>query len=247
MRNEDLIKKINEIGLSDSEARIYLSMLSLGETSIISISRASGIKRSTIYPLIENLKNVGLVSVLEKKMKKVYVAEDPKRLSTIVDRKRDDLLSILPSLEAMYTSQGNDVFIKTYEGVEAMKSVYDELLMELSHHDEYLVIGDPERWDTHAKEYFKGFIKKRLKVELKARLLLTNSDTAKEYKRFEKNFNEEIKILPNEYKMDSNVVITKNKIIIHQLYHPVLTMVIRSKSVIDFQKNLFEIIWNFVA
>ena len=245
LKNDQITKKLSELGLSDSEVRIYISMLSLGETTIDRISKLSGVKRTTIYPLISNLRNLGLVSVKDNGFKKLYYAENPKRLATMVERKKEDLLSVLPSLEAMYNTGGNDILIKTYEGVDAMKSIYDELLQELKHRDNYLVIGDPERWDIHAKDYFKGFIKRRLKIDLKARLLLSYSETAKEYKKFEKNFKEEVRILPNNYIIDTNVVITDKKIIIHQLENPVVTILIESKSVISLQKNLFEMLWSF--
>jgi len=244
-QNIEVTKKLTEMGLSELEADVYLAMLSLGKTTIIKISRASGVKRSTIYPIIENLKRQGLVSVNNKGFKKVYSPESPTRLSTIIDRKKEDLLSILPALKSLYSLEGNDILIKTYEGVEAMKSVYDELLTELKNGDSYLVIGDPERWDLHARDYFKKFIKKRLKIHIAARLLLSSSKTALEYKKFEKNFQEEVRILPEGYKIDSNVIITRDKIIMHQLDNVAITIVIESRSVISLQKNLFEMLWNF--
>jgi len=243
--NTELTKKLIETGLNEMETRVYLSMLSLGETTVMAISRASGVKRSTIYPIIENLRNLGLVFIKDKGFKRVFVAENPARLSSMIDRKKDSLLEILPALKSIYSLEGKDILIKSYEGVEAMKSVYDELLTELRNHDEYLVIGDPERWDLHARDYFKKFIKRRLKIDLNARLLLSYSNTAKEYQKFEDNFKEKVRILPENYRIDSNVVMTKNKIIIHQLDNPAITIVIESKSVISLQKNLFEMLWNF--
>jgi len=243
--NVEITKKLMEMGLGKLDADVYLAMLSLGETTIIKISRVSGVKRSTIYPIIENLRRQGLVSINNKGFKKVYVAENPTRLSTIIDRKKDDLLSILPALSSLYSTGGKDILIKTYEGVEAMKSVYDELLNELRGGDQYLVIGDPERWDSHARDYFKKYIKRRLKINIAARLLLSNSKTALEYKKFEKNFQEEVRILPKGYKIDSNVIITKNKIVMHQLDNVAITIVIESESVISLQQNLFEMLWAF--
>ncbi len=244
-QNIEITKKMVEIGLKELEVRVYLAMLSLGETTVMKISHASGVKRSTVYPIIENLRNLGLVCVKNHGLKMVYVAESPARLSTIINRKQEDLLSILPALKSMYDAEGRNILIKTYEGVEAMKSVYDELLLELTHHDEYLVIGDPERWNSHARDYFKKYIKRRLKIDLAARLLLSYSPTAEEYKKYEKNFKEDIRLLPKKYKIDSNVIITKNKLIMHQMDNPAITIVIESRSVISLQKNLFEMLWNF--
>ena len=63
--------------------------------------------------------------------------------------------------------------------------------------------------------------------------------------RFFHNLLPSVRILPANYIIDTNVVITDKKIIIHQLDNPVITIVIESKSVISLQKNLFEMLWNF--
>ena len=234
-----------EMGLSELEAKVYLSMLPLGDTNVLKISKASAVKRTTVYTIINSLKLKGLVSEKEIGFKKYFCAEDPKRTRTIVNKKVEDLMNILPDLEELFVNKGSSI-VKYYEGIKALEAVYNELLSELKYDDYYLVFGDPERWDLHAKEYFKTFIKKRLKINLQVKLILTHSEKAFEYKKFEKNFHEEVKILPENYKLDVNVVITKNKIIIHQLHAPVITVVIESPQLISMQKNLFEIIWKFL-
>ena len=40
---------LREIGLSENEATIYLAALTRGPTTALYLSRASGIKRSTVY------------------------------------------------------------------------------------------------------------------------------------------------------------------------------------------------------
>lgn len=243
--NIEIKKKLVEIGLSEPEVKVYLTMLSLGETTVMKIASLSGVKRSTVYTIIERLRNQGLVSIRNRGFKTVYFAESPKRLATMISRKQEDLMSILPALETMRSSESKDIFIKTYEGIEALKSVYDELLGELKSHDEYLVFGDPERWDQHERDYFKKYIKRRLKIDLDVRSLLSYSARAEEYRKFQRNFKEQVRLLPEGYVVDWNVVITKNKIVMHQMDNPVITIVIESRSVISLLKNLFEVLWNF--
>lgn len=233
------------MGLNELESKVYLAMLPLGDTSIIKISSRSDVKRTTVYTIIDTLKKKGLVSEKEVGFKKYFFAEDPARLKTIVERKKEELISVLPDLESLYKNKDNSSIVKYYEGLDALKSVYDELLENLKYNDDYFVYGDPERWDSHAQDYFKSFIKRRLRIQLNVKNLLTNSQTAVEYKRFEKNFNEEVRLLPENYSLDVNVVITDKKIIIHKLTNPIITIVIEDKPLINFQKNLFLMMWNF--
>ncbi|MFH0854627.1 MAG: helix-turn-helix domain-containing protein, partial [bacterium] len=55
-------KDLQQIGLSDKEASVYLAALELGPTNIQALTKKSAIKRSTVYDIIKNLKNHGLMS-----------------------------------------------------------------------------------------------------------------------------------------------------------------------------------------
>lgn len=239
------LKNLSEMGLSDLEAKVYLGLLPLEEANIHKIALAAGVKRTSVYSVVESLRHKGLVSVQEVGLKKLYVAEAPQHLKLLVDRKVETLLQVLPDLENLYVNKQASSIVKYYEGLEAMQGVYDTLLSELKHNQDYLVFGDPDRWDTHAQPYFKRFIKRRLKVKLKARLLLVRGETARGYQKFQENFGEEVRMLPENYALNVNAVIVGNKMIIHQLTSPVVTIVIEDPSVIAMQKNMFEIIWSF--
>jgi hypothetical protein len=82
-------------------------------------------------------------------------------------------------------------------------------------------------------------------VKLKARLLLVHGETARGYQKFQENFGEEVRMLPENYALNVNAVIVGNKMIIHRLTSPVVTIVIEDPAVIAMQKNMFEIIWSF--
>ena len=54
------ISKLKEIGLSDSEANVYLTLLKLGEATVAEISQSSGLHRTNIYDSLEKLKEKGI-------------------------------------------------------------------------------------------------------------------------------------------------------------------------------------------
>ncbi|HBP00108.1 TPA: hypothetical protein DD617_02885 [Candidatus Uhrbacteria bacterium] len=72
---------------------------------------------------------------------------------------------------------------------------------------------------------------------------LSNSPVARQHKRWEKNFQEQVKILPLGTSLEIDMVLTPQMLIIHQLIPPIMAIVIENKSVIKLQKELFEIIW----
>jgi sugar-specific transcriptional regulator TrmB len=239
-----IIGILEDLGLSDTESRVYFAMLSMGPATILAISKASEVKRTTIYNVLEGLNRKGLTRIEIKGFKKLYVAEHPKKLENILDARKNELTNLFPELEALYNLKGGESFIKYYEGSESIKNAYYDMLDTLQHNDEFLVVGDPQRWEDTNKSFAKDFIAKRNKQTLRIRMILADSELARTYKKFERNFNEEIKLLPPDSKIETNFVITPQKIFIQQMFSPVLVVTIENKSIINMHREFFNVMWN---
>src|SRR4051812_8491190 len=93
---ENLIKTLTDFGLSDKEALVYLTSLELGSSSVLKISKLSGLKRPTVYLIVDSLITKGLMSIEVKGFKKQYVAESPDRLEAIFNERKHELMKNLP-------------------------------------------------------------------------------------------------------------------------------------------------------
>lgn len=244
MKKNKLVQILKTIGLSEKESQVYLSALSLGKTSILNISRSAEIKRTTVYSIIESLKQKGLVKVEIVGLKKYFVAENPEKLELILENKKNEFKKNLPSFLALYNLKETESTIKYYEGMEFFKKIYMESLDEIDFQDEYLVITDQEKWFNLDPNFSVEYIEKRSKLPIKTRLLFQDSKIAQEHKKFERNYNEFIKILPKETSLQVDTLILPQKLIITQTVDPVSIIVIENKSVVEMQRNLFNIIWN---
>jgi len=247
MKNSRLFSALINLGLNEKEAMVYLACLSLGPTTVLKISRSAGLKRATVYTVIETLKQRGLINMEVKGFKTLFAAEDPEKLETMLKLKRKELEEVLPDLSAMYNLKGGEGKIKYYEGLESVKSVYNSLLRDIKPSEDYLVIGDQNLWHKLDEDFFQDFIVRRSKLNIKIRLLFPDSKIAREHKKIEKNFNEKIKILQPDTTLTTNIVITPQRLIIHQLTAPIMAIVIENKSTIQTQRELFEIIWRSIV
>ena len=79
-----LEKELQQLGLSDKEAKTYLASLELGPVSVQEIAKKSGLKRPTVYFAIEQLIKMGLMSSFEKGKKRYFSAESPERLVSLI-------------------------------------------------------------------------------------------------------------------------------------------------------------------
>ncbi|MCX6807465.1 MAG: helix-turn-helix domain-containing protein [Patescibacteria group bacterium] len=236
------------LGLSDKEASVYLAMLPLGATNVLKIARASGIKRTTVYSILDDLKQKGLVNIEIKGLKNLYLAENPERFNLTLKSQQENFRDALPELLDLYNLKADKGSIKYYEGLEAIKSVYEGMLRDVQPNDRYMVISDQKKWQKLDAKYFLNFIRRRgeLNINLNIRLLLQDSKVARAHQKVQSQFNEKIKILPSGTDLNTNLVIIPKRVMIHQLVPPFLAVVMENKNIIKMHQEFFEIMWQTI-
>lgn len=125
-----IVDQLQLAGLSEREARVYITALTLGSASIQEIAHASQITRTTVYNLIESLVEQGLVSSLERDGKKLYSAEPPEVIVQLLRAKSDELLrrleaveDLLPELMALEKTVQHRPRMYMYEGKEGIRQL----------------------------------------------------------------------------------------------------------------------------
>jgi len=108
MHDDYLLKYLLDFGLSANEAKIYLAMLVLGNSTATAISELSEVNRSTCYVVLESLRKKDLVKIADNFSVRKYVASSPeillyyaKALAKKQEFIRTGIESILPVLKAL--------------------------------------------------------------------------------------------------------------------------------------------------
>lgn len=244
MVNNKLIQTLKNIGLGETEALVYLTSIELGPSTVQKIARRSELKRTTIYGIINSLKDKGLMRTDSKGFKNIYVAENPENLESMLETRRNEFQQKLPELMALYKLEGNQGGIKYYTGIKAMKNIYLGTLEHIKNGDEYLVITNQKKWfELDPDFWMKQYIEERAKLPCKTRLISQDSDVAREHKKYQKNYNEEFKIIESNYNIDTDMVLTPKQLIIVDLLPPITTLVIENRNIINLQKQTFDLLW----
>jgi sugar-specific transcriptional regulator TrmB len=244
-KNDKLLDSLIQLGLNENEAKVYIAALSLGATTILKLSKHSDIKRTTVYEVVDSLEKKGLMKKEIHGFKTLYSAEHPERLENSLETKRALLVKVLPELEGKYHLKGTESSIKYYEGLNAIKNVYDDLLKDLKPHDFYYAVSNTAEWQGLDNDYFmKSHVEKRVNLGATINLLFVDSETAQKRKRTERNYNENIRLLPKDTNIHVDMVITPYKLVMFQLHEPLVALVLENKTMINTQKELFELLWN---
>lgn len=126
-----LISSIEDLGLSNKEARIYVASLMVGPSGVQAIADYSGIKRVTTYVILESLVSLGLVSQSVKGKKTLFIAEDPTNLRRLLDKREQEVKdqkqsfeTILPQLTGLKALPKESTTVKFYDTPEGIRGLF---------------------------------------------------------------------------------------------------------------------------
>src|SRR5665647_2340202 len=123
-----LLSTLKQIGLNEKQAKIYLAALELGETTIKEIAKKAGVKRTTIYDLIDEMIENGLIKQTIKETHKKFIAASPSELQLIIQKREALLSQIMPTLSSMSNVDKVRPKIRFYEGREGLIEAYADTL-----------------------------------------------------------------------------------------------------------------------
>ena len=84
-----LAKQLEQLGLTEKEAKIYVALLEVGEATAQQLATKSGINRATTYVTLENLLKRGLASNITKKKKTYFIIESPQQILDFLDKEKE--------------------------------------------------------------------------------------------------------------------------------------------------------------
>lgn len=87
MLTQDLV----QLGLTEKEARVYISLLHIGPSPASTLARRVFLKRASVYPVLESLVAKGLANFEERNQCRFFLPLDPECLLHNLDMQRVEL------------------------------------------------------------------------------------------------------------------------------------------------------------
>ena len=116
-----LIKDLEKLNLNKKEAKLYLALLELGEANLQTIADKAKLKRTTVYDVLDSLKEKGLIRLTSRGKRIYYYAENPKVIELVFQEKINKLQNILPELLAMANLIEKKPKIQFFEASKVLK------------------------------------------------------------------------------------------------------------------------------
>ncbi len=177
-------KYLQQIGLSEKEAEIYVALLQYDNASVTDLAKKTRVNRTTIYPVLETLAKKGLVSEIQIDTKTHFQAEPPERLETFIERQKvvlDEnskrLKDIIPQLKSIQRESGQKPVVKYFEGREGIISSVEEFYSTTEKQGEFAYLIYPKDLieEIFSKEETGKYRGQRLTKKIKSKVLYTYS------------------------------------------------------------------------
>ncbi len=229
-------KILQELGLTESESKVYLALLELGPSLAGSISRKTGIHRRNIYDITERLIKKGLIGYIVKNNRRLFEAANPERLKEIIDEKQKLLDENLQDLNFLYQKTKEKQETNFYKGIEGLKTVFQDQLEIKGKEREILILGASQSAFEILPFYFKWYDEDRKKKKIKVRII-ASEELRKSIPL------SEIRYLPQKYANPLAINIYGNKVAIILWKKSPIAIVIKEQEIADSYKKYFELVW----
>lgn len=227
------VKSLVELGLTESEARIYQAVLKLRVCTVRQISKECGFHRTNIYDVLEQLKEKGLITFFSEGKTMKYSASDPQNLYGFLKEKKEILDSIFPNLKSMYSQSKEEVQVEVYKGTEGMKAAWRDMLKEGKTLYGFGVRGQlREKLPVFSQQWLRDIRKKKIPYYG----IYTQKGNNPSYYT-------EIRYVSKELSSPVATFIYGDKININLWDPELLAIVIKSKLVASMYKKHFDLMW----
>jgi sugar-specific transcriptional regulator TrmB len=252
MLTEDLI----DFGLSEKEAKIYVSLLKLEIAPVGEISKQAEINRSTSYVTLDSLIRKGFVTISNDKNIKRYSAVSPEALLRSAENSvimceniRKKIERIVPEMMALHKDTKQRPIVKIYEGRQGLINVFEHSLR--TKEKLMRVCSSPENLGKTVFNYMQEYIGKRYNLGIKMRGIHPDTKRHRGLKFALDNlfgkqahgFDTSILLPPEKYHFPADLAVYDDTIAYMSGDHGGLAVLIESKEIAEVMKNIFDLAW----
>lgn len=248
---KELEAYLNDYGLTPPETRIYLTLLEIGSSTVLELSKKTKLNRTTTHIYIDKLKDKGLITELQVGNRRKIIPEPPEKLKLVIEnekvelrRKEEGIESLINKIYDTITNakSSSDSSVKYYEGINSISALYDEILQasEIRTYANASEILDifPDNTVKFIEAVKKGHILWDLMVETpQAHEFMINCNYPN---YFHKYFPKSLKINSMDY------LIYGDSIAIIQSRPKLFGIVIKNKYLAENARLMYDLLWGLL-
>ena len=245
-----LVKHLFHAGLNDRESRVYLAALSLGSSTVQEIAHAAHISRSSTYPIVDSLLELGLLHAIETDGKRLFTADSPERMIDMLQMQSDQIMKrkailekALPELcayEQRHETRPRVYYYEGKEGIHRLARRYEEKaddFIEIVPFDTLREFFDVHEFSDHREKLVKNQVCGRV-------IMVAASEPTKEINNARQQYGWEVRhVLPSELPEAGHISVKGNEVYAFSYEGVPIGVVIESAPLAQTLRRVFELAW----
>lgn len=243
-----MLDDLQDIGLSQVEAQVYVAISELGPSSVLQISKQSRLNRSTIYNSLQSLLDKKLVSQTPKGKKIFYVAGTGEDLKKMLTDKIKIVDNLLPELNALTKSSSDKPVIHYYEGFEGIQRIHE--MAARSKEKVMAAICGLDNLNASSKTmlnfWLGAFTNMRKKYGTILKIIVPETELARIYRKMDAQKFRETRFVPaSTYNFESSFFTFDDYTVLYNFSQKEqFAISIQSKAITNTMNMVWKIMWN---
>ncbi len=243
-----LVKQLQQIGLTEKEAKVYVGVLELGEATAQEVAQKTGLNRATTYVTLESLLAQHLVNRVDKQKKTLFTIEHPLQILDLLHKEKQDVeirinlaKALMPELEMLEKVTGESAKVRFFEGKEGLMMMQKDFVRSNPKFtDEIFNLNLALKHFPVSDHDHRQIIRKKQKAG--RMLLIYNPKIPIPY--FPPFPGKELRYLPeNKNLFQADIVFYNDKAAICSVEGKLMGIILQNRAIIDGLRFLFELAW----
>ncbi len=239
----DTTKALQNLGLSEKEALIYIALLELGRANVTRIADLAKVKRPTAYILLEELRKKRLVLKVPHAKNALFIAQDPDAFFQESLSKVKEAHNTLSQLKALHRKD-NKVSTMYFEGEEGVKDALFYRYKELAKEE---VVGFFAKGETLTPRLLKichDWREAMNETGATLRGIAPNHASLEEFRNTDSSLGQIFKQISfDQYSSDVSIDAT-NLFVRIVLFDVKQAIIIENPAIVKTIRQIFELSWN---
>jgi len=243
-------QELKKIGLSDKEAKIYLTSLSRGPETAPNLAKVANIVRPTAYVIIASLIKKGLMSSYDQEKTTYFLAEAPEHLLTLIrmqkneiDEKEREISRLIPELTKLANPKGEKPRVRVFEGKQGLKAVIENILKSKTKQIYSFVPADQLFALFPPKEHAESMANPRVQKKIKAKIIYTSKKGRIYPAKDQANLREALYIDEKKFPFNCGIDVYDGNVAFYSYRGKIMGVLIENEDMAKTMKTIFEIIW----
>ncbi|PIR04587.1 MAG: hypothetical protein COV59_00480 [Candidatus Magasanikbacteria bacterium CG11_big_fil_rev_8_21_14_0_20_39_34] len=239
--NKKLTKALQNIGMDDKEAEVYLACLELESASNAQIAQKTKLNRITNYEVLKRLQYRGIVKSFRKRKVMHFLAIDPRIILKRAKERVQDAEESLPELLAISNQMKKKPKVMFFDGLEGIKSLYED---SLTTKKEILTFTNAQDLHGILEKFMDKYVDERVKKKIPLRGIAPDDKFGKKAKMNAQESLRQARLFSKEkYMIHNEILIYDDKVALYSAEDEI-GLLIESKSISQTFSTLWNMVWD---